>query len=286
MKKNILFFSVFLCFLSLSGQTTSVLNFFHNVAYFTPSNKFDQSTRIDLQSVSYFSNLSVGLKTQLFSVQKRLNNSIGLGGLINRTTIGKANSITGFDLYLNYSLKVKESSSLTAGAGLSFKSTDYNEQLLLTSFDENSGLFTYGEEYFRTNSTGVPLGLEFTNANFQSGIYFDLGINQKSEYGVYGRWLSFASEKDVNIFNWIEGALYDKGHGLELMISNKFSVENAGISLFANSNLAQGYTSNKMSFGASIFYLWKVFNINYSFSTNKSDLGLNHQLGMSIFLNK
>lgn len=282
--RKAIFFLFLLSFLSLSAQEFSSVNYFYNLSYHSPAVKNLNRVQVDASVVSLYGRLPVGVTSNLLSVTGNFKRAFQVSTFLNQVNFGKNQSLLRVDGAASYHLKLNEN-SLTLGAGLRSFSLNYDETQLTLDFEEGSRTIIFGTDLFTESSFLVPVGGSFNSGKFKVGAYYGVGLGRLSTYGVYGRALTFSGKvKKAKVHNVTSVAFYRELVNPKISLENKVEVENFGLSVFFNQNFSSETESNNSSVGLGVFYLWKLFNLNYQLSTNRNGLGLNHQLGVQVYL--
>lgn len=279
---------LFVCFLvlfSLSsfGQSQSSLNYFYNLSYFNPAFSSTNNYQFDLNSTSWFNAMPLGIYSVgvngLYKSKKNIGGSFGFNNLI----IGKNQTQTSLNLFLNYDLEINFTNRLSFGVGIKSQAQKIDETGLTTALNTTDFSYTYGESMERNSSILLPIGVEFSNKSIISGAYFSAALNASSQFGAYLKLLTFESSiKKLDIKNYTGLSISKEILNPKIALSNSFFIDNYAFDLFGNYNIGNSI-SNLLSLGAGIHYHWKVYDFNYQLSANNQHLGMSHQIGIQLF---
>ena len=266
-------------------QDFTSLNYFYNIGYSNPAWQDAYNTQIDLHSSSFYNNIPVGVNSYHVSLQQNIGKSLGVSGLLNSSTFGKAQSLLRTDVSFQYKLSLNTQTSLCGGVGLKSFIFKYDETQLFQDYDELTRTFVFGTSSSQNSYLQVPVGVDFRSKRIRAGGYYGVGLGNDASYGLYAKGVTYSKViKELHVRDLVGVAFYKQALNPKITIENRVEVENFGLNLFYNLNMSSEVLKTNTSFGAGVFYLWKIFNVNYQFATNRNGLGANHQIGLQIYL--
>ena len=266
-------------------QDFTSLNYFYNIGYSNPAWQDAYNTQIDLHSSSFYNNIPVGVNSYHVSLQQNIGKSLGVSGLLNSSTFGKAQSLLRTDVSFQYKLSLNTQTSLCGGVGLKSFIFKYDETQLFQDYDELTRTFVFGTSSSQNSYLQVPVGVDFRSKRIRAGGYYGVGLGNDASYGLYAKGVTYSKViKELHVRDLVGVAFYKQALNPKITIENRVEVENFGLNLFYNLNMSSEVLKTNTSFGAGVFYLWKIFNVNYQFATNRNGLGANHQIGLQIYI--
>lgn len=275
---------VFFMSLNAIAQEFSSVNYFNNLSVANPAAPQEHSSLVHFTSNTFYNTLPAGVNSSNLLTSHRLNKSIAFSGYYTQYNLGKVQSRHVVQFAGSY-LKQMLGYTLSLGLGFQWNLNRFDETRLTTDFENYN--YQYGTDVFTQSGIRVPFGLSLTGQKNELQAYYHPGVGVSSNYGlILGRQVFRKKVQKVMVKNDMRLAIYHDLLNPKISFENRLEIENFGFQIFGNQNLTSNVVGLNTQMGIGVSYLWKVFDLNYSIATNSNGLGLNHQLGVQVFIER